>query len=253
MTLLVETRGAGPRLLLLHGWAFGCRIWDTVFDELATGFCVSRVELPGYPRSCQGEHHSFESLVEELEAEVTDRIHILGWSLGGMLALGIAGRLPGQVGKRILVATNLRFTSCTGWPHAMQPEMLSRFRDSLMTDAGATLNRFAALVTQGSANAAAELRYLRQLMREQGTPDGTALDDGLGILQRIDLRAVEHTANDQALFIFGENDALVPSAVADDIRQAMPDAHITLIGNAGHAPFLSQTQRFVDAVRGFLS
>jgi len=49
--LYVEQRGQGPDLVLLHGWGLNLRVWDTLTDELASGFRVIAVDLPGHGRS----------------------------------------------------------------------------------------------------------------------------------------------------------------------------------------------------------
>ena len=48
MSLRVETSGAGPDLVLLHGWGLGAGAWDCVLPALAERFRVHRVSLPGY-------------------------------------------------------------------------------------------------------------------------------------------------------------------------------------------------------------
>jgi pimeloyl-[acyl-carrier protein] methyl ester esterase len=40
MELLIETRGRGPDVVLLHGWAMNGTVWNAVVRELEQDFCV---------------------------------------------------------------------------------------------------------------------------------------------------------------------------------------------------------------------
>ena len=51
MSLHVEYEGAGPDLVLLHGWAMHSGIWRDVRERLARHFRLHLVDLPGHGRS----------------------------------------------------------------------------------------------------------------------------------------------------------------------------------------------------------
>jgi len=253
MTCVVETRGEGPALILLHGWGFGSNVWSSTIDGLAESFRISLVELPGYPRNRVNSNGGFDDILDKLALEFSQGSHLLGWSLGGMFALALARRLPQVAGKSVLVSTNLRFTACDGWPNAMRPETLKKFHESLVDDTEATLHRFGALTARGSATASAEVRYFRQQLHETGVPDVAALEQGLSMLGDVDLRATEVAVDRKSLFIYGDNDALVPARVAADVQKLMPDTNTMVFESAGHAPFLAHKQKFIDTVKDFLA
>jgi pimeloyl-[acyl-carrier protein] methyl ester esterase len=253
MRCIVEVRGEGPDLVLLHGWGFGSNLWNGIVDGLARNFRVALVELPGYPRNRVNGSKGFDDILECLALELPKGSHLLGWSLGGMFALALARRLPGRFGKGVFVSTNLRFTACDGWSNAMQAETLEKFQHSLRKDVAATLQRFGALTARGSAAGFAELRYFRQQLRERGLPGVDALAQGLAMLEKIDLRTPESASDSEMLFIHGDNDALTPARVAADIRSLLPDARTVVFRSAGHAPFLAYRQKFIDIVTDFLA
>ena len=47
----VESLGAGPPLVLLHGWAMHSGLWGSVPQQLAQRFRVHAVDLPGHGAS----------------------------------------------------------------------------------------------------------------------------------------------------------------------------------------------------------
>lgn len=253
MSCVVETLGSGPHLTLLHGWGFGCGVWRSTLDALAGQFTVSLVELPGYPRNRSAQRHDTEGLLGELLEQIPEGSHLLGWSLGGMLALALAGRSPRKFGKRILVATNLRFVSSEDWAHAMQPATFDRFHDSVLADVQAALFRFGALSAQGSVCSKDQLRYFRQQLRESGAPEKDALERGLAMLNRFDLRASSGSSGSGALFLYGDNDALVPVGTAAEVQKRMPGARVEVFESSGHAPFLAHRQKFLSTVTEFLA
>ena len=75
---------------------------------------------------------------------------IVGWSLGGLVAMRWALARPDRVRRLVLVATSPRFVARDDWPHAMAPETLDRFGDELRIAWKLTVQRFLALQLQGS-------------------------------------------------------------------------------------------------------
>ena len=51
MKLYTETLGAGPDLVLLHGWGLHAGVWESTAAELAKSWRVTLVDLPGHGRS----------------------------------------------------------------------------------------------------------------------------------------------------------------------------------------------------------
>jgi len=253
VNLHVETLGKGPKLVMLHGWSFSSRIWERVADELSRRFELTLIDLPGHGKSPPAPVFSYDALLERLAQELLPQAHVLGWSLGGSLAVALALRVPRRVAKLVLVAVNPRFTTCPDWPYGLDPDVLSGFRDSLAQDAHATVQRFLALVTRGSATAAAELRYLRGQLRRSGLPDATALAAGLDVLRDIDLRARLTSLAQPTLLVYAENDALVPADLGPLMRRQLPQSRLVTVASAGHAPFLSRPQAFTGAVGDFLA
>jgi pimeloyl-ACP methyl ester carboxylesterase len=52
--------------------------------------------------------------------------------------------------------------------------------------------------------------------------------------------------------LWGKQDRLVPPAHALAYIDALPDAHLVLLGGAGHFPYLESPEAFTQAVKGFL-
>lgn len=102
MAALAFTRiGVGQPLVLLHGIGMSRHAWDPVVPALATQFDVVAVDLPGFGRS-EPARPGIEPTPQVMAARVADLLddlgiispHVVGNSLGGWVALELAGLRP---------------------------------------------------------------------------------------------------------------------------------------------------------------
>jgi pimeloyl-ACP methyl ester carboxylesterase len=102
MTALAHSRtGAGAPLVLLHGIGSSRRAWDPVIPALAAHFDVIAVDLPGFGDSAPlpPEVEPRPSALAAAVAGLLDDLgvtapHVAGNSLGGWVALELAGLRP---------------------------------------------------------------------------------------------------------------------------------------------------------------
>jgi len=105
-----EDEGTGPALLLLHGHTLDHRVWDDVAPPLVeAGFRVVRPDLRGHGRSTMapaGYHwsHHAADMVAVMDAVGLESAMVVGFSLGGGVALEMAVTMPGRVERLGLVA-----------------------------------------------------------------------------------------------------------------------------------------------------
>lgn len=103
-------RGEGEEaVVLLHGFSGDALNWRFVIDELTAGRTVIAVDLPGHGDSTkQVGSGSVEELaaavLELLDAEGVGRVHLVGHSLGGLVAAQLASAAPDRVASLALIA-----------------------------------------------------------------------------------------------------------------------------------------------------
>lgn len=95
--LAYERRGSGEPVVLLHGIGHHWQAWEPVLSILSASHEVVAVDLPGFgssPRLPDGVSYELDSVIpllaEGLRALGLDRPHVVGNSLGGLLALELA-------------------------------------------------------------------------------------------------------------------------------------------------------------------
>ena len=254
MTLHVEIRGQGPDLVLLHGWALHGGMWGPWLDELAGLARLHIFDLPGHGRSgWPAATHDLGGLARAVFPRIPRGAAILGWSLGGMLALELARQHPRHLRALILMATTPKFLAGPDWEYGLQPTVLDEFTDGLAQDYRRTVQNFLAMQTRGDERALETLRLLRGRLASHGEPDPRALATGLGILRSADLRdALPHVAT-PAQVIAGDHDRLTPASAGRELAMALPMARFKLIERSGHAPFLSHPGEVLAEVTGFLA
>ena len=247
--LYAETRGAGPPLVLLHGWGMNLRVFDPLRDALAMHYTVTALDLPGHGRSAWPEHLSAEQLLAQLRAQVPRGCTLLGWSLGGQLGMQLAADPTLAVQRLVLIATTPRFVRDTDWPYGLPAETVRQFASQLARDPAGTVASFLELQVRGSAAAGEALQSLTSALREHGSAQPAALAFGLRLLEHNDLRALARSLPVATVVIAGEYDRVTPPQGAAALAQLLPHAALHLLRRAGHAPFLSHLEAVLAAMR----
>jgi pimeloyl-[acyl-carrier protein] methyl ester esterase len=250
MSVHVET-GDGPDVVLLHGWGMNSGVWSEVGKMLAPRFRVHAPDLPGHGASAACPLDTIEALACHIAQAAPERCAVCGWSLGGQIALAWARRAPRQVSRLALIATSPCFAQRDGWPHALEAQAVHDFSRALVRDGDAMLKRFLALQARGDVRTGQVARRLRQTLSAHRRPDARTLQQGLAILLGTDLRRELPAIQQPALVMHGDRDALVPLAAGEHLSRALPNARLTVMRGAAHAPFVSDPQAAGAWLAGF--
>lgn len=254
MSLFTETIGNGPDLVLLHGWAMNGDVWEGLLPQLSTHFRTTIVDLPGHGRSLDcPANYTLPNLAEMLADAIPKPAMLVGWSLGGMLATQFTLDYPQRVTKLTLVASAPQFVRDDTWPDGTDADVLDNFASELKQNYQQTINRFIAIQAMGSEHAREEQRTLRERVFRHGKPQPAALEGGLDILRHANLRPRLSEIQCPTLLLTGEHDALYRRAAAEKTQNLFPHAYLSVISGAGHAPFLSHPENFLDSLFSFLA
>jgi pimeloyl-[acyl-carrier protein] methyl ester esterase len=194
-----------------------------------------------------------KSLADELVSLVPPGATVLGWSLGGMIAMQMAIRYPNAFDRLVLIATSPQFQLSEDWPHAVDTRILENFASELADSYKETIQQFLAIQAMGSEHAREEIRLFRSKVFRDGEPDKTALRQSLNILQTANLREQVHNIAMDTLIIGGERDRLVPIAAAKLLAESIRHSQLRIIKGASHAPFISHQDQFIQAIQEFLA
>jgi putative pimeloyl-BioC--CoA transferase BioH len=248
---------AVENLTLIHGWAAENSIWqDWAIEFLCPHYRVHLIELPGF-----GQSPHFENLengridqawLKSLIQALPDHTHLLGWSLGGLLAQQIALREPERVKSLVCLASTPRFVQNDGWRWAVSPPLMADFIKALGVEYVGVLKQFWNLQLQGTENARPLMKRLRQHMSQRSLPHYSGLLQGLYLLRDIDNRDALLNLTQPTLWLLGEHDPLIPKELIQALSELQPDGETRILPSAGHMPFFSHPEDTARELLAFL-
>jgi pimeloyl-[acyl-carrier protein] methyl ester esterase len=241
-----------PVLALVHGWGMNAHVFDTLAGLLANDFEVRALNLPGHGGREPLANNTLQSWSEDLAQQLPDGATLLGWSLGGQVAMRAALDHPDRICRLILLAATPRFVATDDWPDAMATKDLNDFGAALLADPRAMLLRFLSLQTRGMEGQKAMLQQLRQTLLAAPQPHPAALSAGLEMLRANDMRKTARQLRQPALIVYGALDTLSAPAAGAWLAHTLPDARHVELPRAAHAPHLSHAAEVAAEIRSFV-
>ncbi len=250
--LHIESTGTGPNLVLLHGWGMHSAVWQPLVKKLSKVFTLHLVDLPGMGLSRTIEPFHLHAAAEKIAEMLPANADIVGWSLGGQVAMRIALDHPDLVRRLVLVGTTPCYVNKTDWNAGIDPTVFKNFADNVNIDYHKTMTQFLTLQCMGANDARSTVKLLRKKFAERPVPTTYTLQKALNILLEADLRAEVAQLTKPTLLIHGDRDTLAPVQAAHWMMQNLPTGYLRVISGASHAPFLSHQEQFIEAVIQFL-
>jgi pimeloyl-[acyl-carrier protein] methyl ester esterase len=238
-------------LALLHGWGMNARVFDALAARLAADFEVRLFDLPGHGGRATLADNTLQAWAADLAWQLPDGATLLGWSLGGQVAMRAALDHPQKIARLILLASTPRFVAAEAWQCGMAVADLEAFGAALLADPPATLLRFLSLQTRGMPGQKALLQQLRQTLLAAPAADGAALEAGLAILRDTDLRQELPQLAQPTLVLHGALDTLTPATAGAWLADTLPAAQHLELPRAAHAPHLSHAEEVAAAIARF--
>jgi pimeloyl-[acyl-carrier protein] methyl ester esterase len=253
MTCHVEVIGKGDPLVLIHGWGMHGGVWQSLVKRLSKNYMLHIVDLPGMGQSPTIEPYHLYRLAEEVAEVIPGVSDILGWSLGGLVAQNIATTQPDRIKRLVLVGSTPCFIEKGDWQSGIRSDYFMEFSHELEADYQRTMIKFLTLQCMKAKNARETVRQLRHHFESKPSPSQKTLREGLHVLLDTDLREESIKIRNPTLFIHGDRDTLVPVQAAHWMAQHLPKAVLRVISGAAHAPFLSHSEQFIEAIDQFLT
>jgi len=198
------------------------------------------------------EPYHLHALADEVAQVIPGVSDVLGWSLGGLVAQRIALNQPDRVRRLVLVSTSPRFVSGPDWPAGVDPASWNAFAESVNHDYKATLLQFLTLQCMKSNDRRSTIKQLRASFETKPTPTQSTLQRALHVLLESDLREEVSNIRKPTLLIHGDRDTLAPVQAAHWMMQQLPTGYLRVLSGAAHAPFLSHSDQFIEALNQFL-
>jgi pimeloyl-ACP methyl ester esterase len=253
VSLRYDRTGAGPAVLLIHGWTGNRTFWDRQVQALRASHTVITVDLRGHGESSRPRTgYSVGAMTADLEHLVRalglPRVALVGWSMGGLLALELARRLGDRVSALGLVCSTAGGLTEAGNPRA-QPERAAEFRAAIDADFREFVRGFLVQLFKSGADAP---HYQWVVAQAQKTPPHVAAACFDAMLAA-DLRPNLPALRVPTAVFHGRHDTLTPLADGEYLASHIPGARLVVFEDSAHAPFLEEPEAFDTALRALLS
>lgn len=252
--------GSGPPLLLLHGFTGCTRNWEPLVPHLAQSHTVIIVDLPGHGQTgplSDIQSYRMETIAAELVQLMDGLGHaqfdLLGYSMGGRLALYMAVHYPEKINKLVLESAS------PGLKTAEEREARSAADDTLAErieregiESFVNFWESISLWESQKSLSDASKDNLRQI-RLSNNPAGLANSlRGMGTGQQPSLWPQLKSMQIPTLLITGEHDSKF-CAIAAQMGQLIPNSQHQTIPQAGHTVHLEKPADWGQAVQNFLA
>jgi pimeloyl-ACP methyl ester carboxylesterase len=244
-----------PVVILLHGFGSSLHTWEPWAQVLARDYRVVRFDLPGAglsapdPTGDYTDARSLQVLSALMDRLGVSRTSLIGNSIGGRIAWKFAATYPARVDKLVLISPD-GFAS-PGFEYGKKPDIpavLGLMRYAL-PEAVLRMNLKPAYADQAALTDALVTRY-HHLLLAPGIRDAmiarmaqTILQDPVPMLRRIDA---------PTLLLWGDKDAMIPPANAQDYLRALPHGTLVSLAGLGHVPHEEAPARSLEPVADFL-
>jgi pimeloyl-ACP methyl ester carboxylesterase len=251
--LVYDVEGSGPDLLLVAGTASTRPLWSLVRPHLARSFrTIAFDNRDAGASSIATGPYTLPDLAADaaavLDAADSTRAHVLGHSMGGAIAQQLAFDAPERMASLTLACTWARGDGYSKNAMRLMHALTENVRDDrtllaailFMGSSASSLNRTNLWETTDAAMALGALAPRAALARQW------ALDLTVDTLDRLpELKCPVHV-------IWGDEDRLVPPALARALIDAIPAAFETRLTACGHVPMVDAPDAFAESVIAFL-
>lgn len=255
----LHVRDSGPRdapvVLMLHGFGASLHTWDTWAQGLNATHRVIRFDLPGNglsepdPEGNYTDARSLQLVLALMDQLGVARASVVGHSIGGRMAWTLAARHPGRVERLVLVAPD-GFAS-PGFEYgkaAEVPAVLGLMR-YVMPKSVLRMNLAPAYANPAALTDELTTRY-HDLMLAPGSRQAMLMRLQQTVLT--DPRPLLATTTAPTLLVWGEADAMIPMANAQDYLGAVKGSRLVTFPDTGHLPQEEAAQASLQVVAQFL-
>lgn len=240
-----ERHGAGPPLLMIHGLGYARWGWEPVVPLLARSFDVilfdnrgiGGSDAPPGPYTAAAMAQDALRVLDEADVE---RAHVLGTSLGGMIAQELVLAAPERVDRLVLVSTTPGGMRAYPMPAKTVDLMLRR----------ATLREYVENALEPDPRPELVERIMELRLAESQTFEAWSAQAAAGV--GFDGYDRARSIEAPTLVLHGDGDVVVDPRNATLLGELVPDARLSIFAGGSHVFYWNQPERFAREVTEFL-
>ena len=223
--------------IYLHGWGFGNEVFDLLKQQ------GDDVRPCLYSLATNG---GYDAIVDAITDTITSDTVLVGWSMGGQIAIQVSLRTKNVKGLVLLASTPLLLNR-PGWDVGIDDKAYRELCQTLKQDPSKTLGEVVALTAYGDSDYKNTVKQLQKYAADTADADVLAL-----LLRELglqDLREQLAELTIPVLMCAGENDALISPRLFD--QPGYSHLQTRLYRGCGHAPFVSRADEINREIERF--
>lgn len=238
----------GPPLVLCNSLGTDLTMWEPQVRDWSASRRIIRFDQRGHGRSSVPDPpYSVEQLgrdaVAVMDAYDLDTADVCGLSLGGMVALWLAGTVGDRLHRVVLADTAAKVGTAEGW----------RMRIDAVRDRGMAAVAELALARFFTPDSLLADTFEVQAVRKMVTEtDSQGYIGSCQALATADLSELASTVSVLTLVVVGDQDEATPPSDAQALQEGIQESRLEIIADAGHLSNLEQPEAFAEAVTRFL-
>jgi pimeloyl-ACP methyl ester carboxylesterase len=244
-----EERGKGEPVILIHGFGVTKEEWIAQFVPLSEHFRVIRLDNRGAGKSDRPNEPYFmemfaDDVVGLMDYLKIDKAHIIGWSLGGMIAEHVVLRHPHRVKKLILINTMAQWPSDKSGLEMYKRSQLERAQARLEDPEetyflSAKMGFSRQFFKQLKANPKKKFYNLwsaEDMIKNSQINPSTPQEiiNQVNALGHMDVLNELHKIKNKTLVMCADKDRQMPKPINQQIHESIPNSEFIVIKGAAH-------------------
>ena len=244
----VTDRGGGLEtpILFLHGVGSDKTVWAPQIDHFSAARRAVALDYPGYGESDfvpDATRDDFASaVVAAMDVLEIQRAHLCGLSLGGVIAIAVHGAAPRRCASLIIADS-----------FAVHPEGQAIHDRSVAASEAMPMRALAEARTSALVGQAASEQLRQEVIDTMGAIDPAAYRVGARAVWLADQTERVGRIDVPTLILVGDEDAITPPALSEDLHRLIPGSTLEIINGAGHLSNAEQPELFNQSIDRFLS
>lgn len=250
-----EVYGSGPPVILIHGWTQAWNTWRSTIETFSDRYRMYAVDLWGFGESEKDNRTSFEvtdfiELIPQMMEHLgMAKVPIMGHSMGGTTALGVALKYPERVKKVAVVGSPINGQSLSLFLHFAGTRLVASL---MLAGEGSPLLRtfirlWSPFVTPNNPN----LFYDMTMKNSSGFTINSFFSS-IASLRRTNLSSRLKEITIPAMGVFGGKDVVVNPNQIKYFRGPIPDGRPVWVPKAGHFVMWDTPDEFARIFNDFM-
>ncbi len=250
--LAYEREGTGPVVVFMHGIGGNRTNWYEQQTDLSNRYCTVALDARGYGESDDPiETLEFSDFADDLNSLLNhlevNRAHLVGLSMGGMIAQDFYSRYPRRVATLTLADSSQGMGTAD---EADRQDFLKRRLDPL--ESGLTPAELAPKMIDLLVGSRASEKVRQRLLDSLSVVRTGPYIQALKATVSTDFRSILPNIDVPTLIIVGDEDKVLPPSESQLLADAIPGAELVTIEHAGHLSNIESPDRFNAILGEFL-